>query len=304
MKKLSKKTRRKLSLAAKRLWRSGRHPLQNPKIRSRRNRKVSESLKINNPMFDFSVRSRHLTAVRDKIRRSGHWTQTKKGRLYVSERSKRFHAEGIISIPAKDPEVAARIAATNRANGRKRTRAEKLKQSRIMKKYYAEGRMVPPSKRDDVRKKISEAQKRNFALIPKGELSRRGKEMRAKARFLKPTSIERRISEACERFGFHLRYVGNGKLWLNHNGRLLNPDFIEMNGKMKIVEAFGDYWHRDGNPDVYAAEKKRVSAYRDLGYDTLVLWESEMKRMSDGDLATRLKAFLDEPMKISMQKPI
>lgn len=49
------------------------------------------------------------------------------------------------------------------------------------------------------------------------------------------------------------------------------PDFVNINGQKKVVELYGDFWHKGENPD------DRKSLFRGLGYDALIVWESELK---------------------------
>ena len=65
------------------------------------------------------------------------------------------------------------------------------------------------------------------------------------------------------------KYVGDFKFWIE----FLNPDFININGQKKIIELFGDYWHRDTQKE----DKKRIKTYQKYGYNTLVIWERELK---------------------------
>jgi len=62
-------------------------------------------------------------------------------------------------------------------------------------------------------------------------------------------------------------YTGDGKLVIN--GRI--PDFANTNGEKKLIEHFGTYWHRDSNP------QELIDHYRKYGYDTLIIWENELK---------------------------
>lgn len=65
------------------------------------------------------------------------------------------------------------------------------------------------------------------------------------------------------------KYVGDGQVIIA--GKC--PDFINVNGQKKIIELFGDYWHRNDNP------QDRINIFRPFGYDTLVIWESELKNI-------------------------
>lgn len=64
------------------------------------------------------------------------------------------------------------------------------------------------------------------------------------------------------------KYVGNGEVWLG----VRNPDFININGQKKIIEVFGDYWHRNDSVE------ERVEYFRQYGYDTLIIWEKDLHR--------------------------
>jgi G:T-mismatch repair DNA endonuclease (very short patch repair protein) len=62
-------------------------------------------------------------------------------------------------------------------------------------------------------------------------------------------------------------YVGDGSLIVG--GRC--PDFMNKNGKKKVIELFGDFWHKNDNPD------ERIAHFRHFGFDCLVVWEHELK---------------------------
>jgi hypothetical protein len=61
-------------------------------------------------------------------------------------------------------------------------------------------------------------------------------------------------------------YVGDWKLIIDGK----NPDFIHMRDK-KVIEFFGDYWHKPED------EEWRINHFRKNRYDTLVIWERELK---------------------------
>jgi hypothetical protein len=63
------------------------------------------------------------------------------------------------------------------------------------------------------------------------------------------------------------KYTGGGDVVIA--GKI--PDFININGQKKIIELFGDYWHKDQNP------QDRINIFKPYGYDTLVVWEHELK---------------------------
>jgi predicted CxxxxCH...CXXCH cytochrome family protein len=63
------------------------------------------------------------------------------------------------------------------------------------------------------------------------------------------------------------KYVGNRAFWIDR----FNPDFVSTSDK-KIIEFFGEYWHKDVDRD-----KRRIEAYSRNGYKTLIIWQSEIK---------------------------
>src|SRR3989304_5553250 len=62
-------------------------------------------------------------------------------------------------------------------------------------------------------------------------------------------------------------YTGNGKMIING----INPDFTNINGQKKVIEMFGDYWHKGENPQI------KISKYSQYGFDCLIIWEHEIK---------------------------
>lgn len=83
-----------------------------------------------------------------------------------------------------------------------------------------------------------------------------------------PNKKERELSKILESmYPGEWKFVGDGQIIIA--GKC--PDFINVNGKKKIIELFGDYWHKGENP------KGRADIFRPFGYDTLVIWEHELK---------------------------
>lgn len=81
------------------------------------------------------------------------------------------------------------------------------------------------------------------------------------------------IEEACPG---EYKYTGDRTLWIGG----LNPDFAHCGDKKKLIEYFGWYWHvgkvakRRGWK---VTEFGRKAIFSQLGYDTLVIWDKEMK---------------------------
>jgi hypothetical protein len=88
------------------------------------------------------------------------------------------------------------------------------------------------------------------------------------ARNVRPTNPEKQVLAILERyFPNEWKYVGNGEFSL---GRLV-PDFMNVDGKKKLIEVFGDYWHKGENPEV------RIARFEEYGFKTLILWEHEIR---------------------------
>lgn len=90
------------------------------------------------------------------------------------------------------------------------------------------------------------------------------------ARGVKPNKTERKLDTLLNTiYSNEWKFVGDGEIIIN--GKC--PDFINVNSQKKIIELFGDYWHRGQDPD----DRKKIFA--EFGYDTLVIWEHELKNM-------------------------
>jgi len=103
------------------------------------------------------------------------------------------------------------------------------------------------------------------------------------SRALRPNKPEKLILELLDSMcPNEWKYTGDFSFTINGK----NPDFVNCNGQKKIIELFGDYWHQGDNP------QDRIDAFKPFGYETLVIWESELK---DIDAVTRrIKLFCED----------
>lgn len=92
------------------------------------------------------------------------------------------------------------------------------------------------------------------------------------ARNVHQNKSEKFLESLISQFG--LRFVGDGQVIIA--GKC--PDFINEE-KHLIIELFGDYWHSQELTGVPEAqhEKERIELFRSAGYQTLVVWECELK---------------------------
>ena len=65
------------------------------------------------------------------------------------------------------------------------------------------------------------------------------------------------------------KYNGNFELGITIGRKI--PDFVNVNGKKKAIEMFGDWCHRDDDPQI------RINLFNEYGWDLLVIWEHELK---------------------------
>lgn len=100
-----------------------------------------------------------------------------------------------------------------------------------------------------------------------------------------PNKLEQKVIELIQEMELPYKYVGDGQVILNG----YNPDFINTNGKKKVIEVFGDYWHGDKAQDWHEGELGRMMLYGSLGFDCLIVWESELKDKEA--LARRIRAW-------------
>lgn len=92
------------------------------------------------------------------------------------------------------------------------------------------------------------------------------KQMRA--RNVKPNKAEKKLNRFLHRIlPNEYKFVGDGEFILA--GKC--PDFLNMNGQKKLIELYGDYWHRNDNP------QDRIDLFSKYGYKTLIIWERELK---------------------------
>jgi hypothetical protein len=78
------------------------------------------------------------------------------------------------------------------------------------------------------------------------------------------------------------KFVGDGSLVIGGK----NPDFTNVNGQKKLIELFGNYWHRGQNP------QDRIDLFAQFGFATLVIWERELDNPTE--LADKITMFTEK----------
>lgn len=75
------------------------------------------------------------------------------------------------------------------------------------------------------------------------------------------------------------KFVGDGKIIIENRC----PDFINYNGQKKIIEFFGEHWHKIED------EQIKRDIYSKYGYETLFIWGKELKNKKE--LLNKVKLF-------------
>lgn len=85
---------------------------------------------------------------------------------------------------------------------------------------------------------------------------------------IKPNKSETKLGDLLNKlYPNEWKFVGDGQLIIGNKC----PDFVNINGQKKIIELFGNYWHKGEDP------KDRIKVFKPFGYKTLVIWESELR---------------------------
>ena len=102
----------------------------------------------------------------------------------------------------------------------------------------------------------------------------------------RPTRPELEMINIIELFSLPLKYVGDFSFYIGTK----NPDFIDTLGLNKVVEVFGDYWHSEGRQE---GEKERIKQLAKYGWECLVIWEHELKQLSNEEIVEEIRGYLE-----------
>jgi len=98
----------------------------------------------------------------------------------------------------------------------------------------------------------------------------------------RPTKPEQILMDLIQQNQLPYKYVGNGEVLFGGK----NPDFIQVNGKKKLIEIFGSYWHKNDNP------KERIDFFKKYGFSTLIIWDKELENSQN--VVNKIKVFDNE----------
>ena len=194
----------------------------------------------------------HTEAAKQKMR------EAKLGRK-DSEKTRQRKSEARKRYLANNPE--ANRGKNHPMFGRHLSEETKRKMRKAKKGKSAEEIYTDP---EAYRKQRSEKQKELWKdpAYRKSQLKKQ-----FKGRQVHPNKLERFLSELLqELFPNEYKFVGDGTVIIG--GKL--PDFINVNGQKKIIEFFGNYYHKREDEEI------RIAYFRRYGYKTLVIWEEEL----------------------------
>lgn len=143
-----------------------------------------------------------------------------------------------------------------------------------------------PEEKEKRTKKAGEKIHEFWENLPLDTRKKRGLKNRKNLEGLQknPNKIEQRVININQKYNLPFEYTGN-KPYPRFDG--LYPDFVSTNGSKKILEIFGDYWHRNDNPE------DRINVFKELGYGCIVIWEHEIYEKSDEEIAKVISDFLN-----------
>lgn len=176
------------------------------------------------------------------------------------------------------PETRVKLSESQRGKTASLETRQKMSQARI--KFLSS-----KAQRD----KIAEDMKRIWS-----DPDHKAKRVRAvlKGVFKRPTKPEQRVIDIIDKNNLPYKYTGEGSIIIAG----LNPDFINCNGAKKLIEIFGVTFH-DANTSfrkqipLSQQEPYRKAIFASFGFDCLVLWDNEIDKLSDQEIADRIKKF-------------
>lgn len=93
------------------------------------------------------------------------------------------------------------------------------------------------------------------------------------------------IEKACPA---QYKFVGDGTFMIGN----YNPDFVNVNGQKKLIEVFGEYWHKGkGLRKWHQTELGRIMLYNAFGFNCLILWANDLEKKSEEELVTLVRKF-------------
>jgi G:T-mismatch repair DNA endonuclease (very short patch repair protein) len=117
---------------------------------------------------------------------------------------------------------------------------------------------------------VSESVRKNMSEAHKGhKRSEEALKKWIKSNHIKPNKREKQLFDYIECI-FPNEYALNVRAEIMTLGGKI-PDIVNVNGTKKLIELYGDFWHKGDDP------QERMDYFKQFGWDTLVIWEKELK---------------------------
>lgn len=121
-----------------------------------------------------------------------------------------------------------------------------------------------------------------------------------KGQHIRPTKPERKVINILESIiPKEFEYNGGYERGVSFDG--LIPDFINVNGKKKVIEVLGDYWHskKITGRTVSQEEQYLHKRYAKYKVDCLCIWESELA--STNNITNKILSFIYNPNTVAIE---
>lgn len=146
--------------------------------------------------------------------------------------------------------------------GKKRSIRDRKKMSEAQIRLYENGYINPATGKSYPSNKKGKTLEEFYGVERAKEIVKKMLNIRS------PNNAENKLNEFLqETLPNEYKYVGTGEFILG--GRC--PDFLNINGKKKLIELFGIRWHKKEE------EIERKEYFKRYGFDTLIIWEPELK---------------------------
>ena len=119
---------------------------------------------------------------------------------------------------------------------------------------------------------------------PKEHTKSHATELWAKLSKTEPNNQELLLLGMITYLGLPYKWTGNAQFVLAG----CCPDFLHSNGEKKVIELFGEKWHRPEE------EPARLELFKNNGYKTLIIWGKQLQRAYRRRLFAKLQAFNNE----------
>ena len=96
-----------------------------------------------------------------------------------------------------------------------------------------------------------------------------------------PNKAELLILGIIALYNLPFRYTGNGTYLIGNK----IPDFVSLDNT-KIIEVFGRHWHSKKDE-----ERERKDFFKSAGFDTLIIWDNELKAGNIGQVINTILMF-------------